>query len=50
MPFKPGPEKIGSRRGSVNKSILARQRAIVEAMQTVGLAPEVLRHARAPNL
>jgi hypothetical protein len=33
MPFKPGPERIGGRRkGSVNKSILARQRAIVEAM------------------
>jgi hypothetical protein len=41
IPFKPGHEKVGGRRkGTANKSILARQQAIAESMQTLGLAPE----------
>jgi hypothetical protein len=41
--FQPGRAKTGGRRkGSVNKIILARRQAIVEAMQTLGLAPETI--------
>ena len=41
MPFQKGRAKIGGRKkGSVNKSIFARQQAIAESMQTLGLAPE----------
>jgi hypothetical protein len=40
MPFQKGRAKTGGRRkGSVNKSILARQEAIGESMRTLGLAP-----------
>lgn len=43
MLFKPGHAKVGGRRkGTPNKSILARRRAIVESMHTLGLQPEVI--------
>jgi hypothetical protein len=41
--FKPGRAKTGGRKkGTVNKSILARQHAIAESMQMLGLAPEAI--------
>ena len=43
MPFQPGRAKTGGRRkGSVNKSILARQAAMAEWMRMIGLAPETI--------
>jgi hypothetical protein len=49
MPFQKGRAKIGGRKkGSVNKSIFARQQAIAESMQTLGLAPEATRGADWP--
>src|SRR5215468_6944214 len=43
MPFQKGRAKTGGRKkGTVNKTILARQQAITESMQTLGLAPETI--------